>query len=130
MGTSNDLNLKDTNEPDTFELEVSDTNFGAAVEYGVHDDHLNVGNLTFWSVAGIVFFVGLIIFGFNYYYFQSYQIGQEVSFNSEYKDLKNLKESEAEALNSYGIVDLDAGVYQIPVDQAVDLVLKEYSEEN
>ncbi len=38
-------------------------------------------------------------------------------------DLKQLRESEEEKLNSYGWVDQKAGIAHIPIDRAMDLLL-------
>ena len=43
----------------------------------------------------------------------------EASINSGDSKIKELKAKDKETLNTYGVVDLEKGVYRIPIEQAI-----------
>ena len=51
----------------------------------------------------------------------------EEAVNNPAADLAEIRKTEQELLNNYKIIDKENGVYQIPVDVAMDLVVKDYN---
>jgi transposase-like protein len=104
------------------ELKTQDEELAQAVDFGVHNDDLNYKSLTFWTTFGtvlvIVIIIGLIQFGKDSYF----KAQQKASFNSGETEIDEIKAKDAETLNSYGVVDLENGVYRIPVDKAIDKI--------
>ena len=56
---------------------------------------------------------------------------EEMVLTPESVALRELRARETDILNSYGIVDAEAGIYRIPIDQAMKLIAEEaYSQTN
>lgn len=49
-------------------------------------------------------------------------------YSQPYEELRSLDAQQLEELNSYGWVDQQAGVTQIPIDRAMELTVRELSE--
>lgn len=100
-------------------------NFIASVNYGANFDRLNYKRLTFWSVFGvavIVIFVQSIIFIYDYTQSSATQLSSE---QSQFYDIDELKQNDQETLNSFGVVDAEAGIYRIPIDSAITQIANE-----
>ena len=105
-------------ESDDVTLEVTD-DFANSYEFGVTPDKLNYGRLTFWSVFGTAVIL-LMIISIMYVYDYSFQsIDQQRSAESVYYDITEQKERDRVRLDSFGVVDLEEGVYHIPIDSAI-----------
>ena len=103
-------------------LETSDELLIASVNHGVNDDNLNYNRLFFWSILGTVL-VAVIIYGVvNFAQASWFDAQNEASINSEYSQVKEQKAKDAEILNSFGVVNLEEGVYRIPIDEAISIV--------
>ena len=48
--------------------------------------------------------------------------------NMESEDLKNLREKEESTLSSYRVIDREKDVYAIPVDKAMEYVVRDYNQ--
>lgn len=107
-------------EVEDVSLETEDEAFAHAVEHGVMDDDLNYSRLIFWSAFGTalvaIFVVGLVYFS----QYSLFETQKEVSKNSTYSEVKELRAGQKEQLNSFGVVDLENGVYHIPIDSAIN----------
>lgn len=100
-------------------------NFIASVNYGANFDNLNYRRLLFWSVFGIaviVIFVQSIIFIYDYTQSSATQLSSE---QSQFYDIDELKQNDQETLNSFGVVDAEAGIYRIPIDSAITQIANE-----
>lgn len=103
-----------------YEIESDDETFIHSLSFGVQDDDFNYRKLFFWSgfgIATVVVFVVALIF-FAQYSFDSAQ--RNVSVTSSYYEITQLTEDAEAHLNSYGVVDLEEGVYRIPIDEAIN----------
>lgn len=99
--------------------------FIASVNYGANFDKLNYKRLMFWSVFGIaviVIFVQSIIFIYDYTQSSATQLRSE---QSQFYDIDALKQNDQETLNSFGVVDAEAGIYRIPIDSAITQIANE-----
>ncbi len=112
-------NVKDeAKESDEVTLEVTD-DFAGSYEFGATPDKLNYGRLVFWSVFGTAV-VLLMIVSIMYIYDYSFQsIQSQRSAESIYYDITELKERDQARLDSFGVVDLEEGIYHIPIDSAI-----------
>ncbi|MDZ7682309.1 MAG: hypothetical protein U5J63_11520 [Fodinibius sp.] len=101
------------------DVEVSDQRVAQSVEHGVMDDKLNYKRLVFWSVFGIILVLIFVkaLYEMNQYNAQSTQ--ERVSADSEYYQANQMKREAREQLNSFGVVDLENGIYRIPIDSAI-----------
>jgi transposase-like protein len=111
-------------ESDDVSLEASE-NFVDSVEYGATFDKLNYNRLTFWSVFGtsvIVIFIISIMFIHEYTRTSALQRSDESSL---YYDINELQEQDKETLETFGVVDPEEGIYRIPIDSAMTIIVNE-----
>lgn len=107
---------------DDVTLETADTSFAGAVSHGVNDDTMNYSKLFIWSGLGIitvVVFVVALMFFAQYSFFNAQQ---NASVTSSYLEVTKLKADQTEELNSFGVVDLEKGIYRIPIDEAINKI--------
>ena len=112
-------------QPSQVDVEISDSKVADAVEHGVMFDQLNHKRLVFWSVFGTIL---VIIFVKALYEMNQYneRLTQEnMSANSEYYQVNQLKQQAEQQLDSFGVVDLENGVYRIPIDSAISEIAAE-----
>lgn len=93
--------------------------FANDYEYGATPDNLNYNRLFFWSIFGTAVILIFIIAIFNVYEFTFQGIGQQTAESSQFYDINELRENDRERLNSFGVVDLEEGIYRIPIDSAI-----------
>lgn len=107
------------------EVEVSDREIAESMSYGVMFDNLNIRRLIFWSVLGIVL-VLIFIFSLREMYQYNRLISQEAASEStEFYQANQQKKEDTETLNSFGVVDLENGIYRIPIDSAINEMAEE-----
>ncbi|WP_020401593.1 transposase [Gracilimonas tropica] len=104
------------------EISTDDEEFAVAVGHGVMSDTLNYSKLIFWSTLGtalvVIFVVGLIYFS----QYSLFETQKEVSAQSTFSEVKELKAEQDQELNSFGVVDLEEGIYRIPIDSAISRI--------
>tara|TARA_R110000868_G_scaffold383578_9_gene650724 strand:+ start:17125 stop:17664 length:540 start_codon:yes stop_codon:yes gene_type:complete len=103
-------------------IESDDSIFIESVNHGVENENLDYNKLFLWSGLGvvtvIVFIVSLIFF--SQYSYSNAQ--KNASNSSTYLEITKLKADQTEHLNSYGVVDLEDGVYRIPIEEAINKI--------
>lgn len=111
-------------EEEDVSLEATD-DFIKTVNYGANFDNLNYKRLFFWSVFGIVvilIIIQSIMFIHDYTESSATQLRSE---QSQFYDIDDLKRNDEETLNSFGVVDPEAGIYRIPIDSAITQIANE-----
>ena len=101
------------------DVEITDDRVAQSVEHGVMDDQLNYKRLVFWSVFGIILVLIFVkaLYEMNQYNVQSVQ--ERVSADSEYYQVNQMKRDAKNQLENFGVVDLENGIYRIPIDSAI-----------
>lgn len=102
------------------EVEVSDQKVADAFEYGVMLDQLNIKRLTFWSVFGIILVLIFVQALFEMYQYNQQVAQERVSAESQYYQAQELKTEARQKLDSFGVVDLENGIYRIPIDSVIN----------
>lgn len=105
---------------DEFDVEISDGQVAESVEHGVMADKLNYKRLVFWSVFGTVLVVIFVQALFEMYQYNMQVTQERVSSESEYYQVNQMKKEAREELDSFGVVDLENGIYRIPIDSAIN----------
>ena len=82
------------------------------------------------SVFLVSLLIVILVFLIDYFVDAKEQMIYEAQLQPGSVDLKSLLASEQAELNSYKILDADRGVYRIPIDLAMELVVKEASNSN
>ncbi len=105
-------------------LEASD-DFVKSVEFGATLDTLNYRRLIFWSVFGIaviVIFIQSIVFIHDYTISTTMQIQSE---QSRFYQIEQLRQEDQIEIETFGVVEPEAGIYRIPIDSAITLIANE-----
>lgn len=104
------------------DITTEDEEFAYAVGHGVMSDTLNYKKLIFWSTLGtslvIIFVIGLVYFS----QYSLFEAQKQVSSQSSVSDYSELKAQQEQELNSFGVVDLEEGIYRIPIDSAISRI--------
>lgn len=103
-------------------LESDDPIFIESVNHGVEQENLDYNKIFVWSGVGVAL---VIVFVVALIFFAQYSLSnaQKNALNSStYLEITKLKADQTEKLNSFGVVDLEAGVYRIPIDEAINKI--------
>jgi hypothetical protein len=111
-------------DEDDVSLEATE-DFIRSVEYGATFDKLNYKRLTFWSLFGTVSVVLFIIGIMFMHEFNRTSALQERFQQSIFYNIDELQQSDRARLESFGVVDPDAGIYRIPIDSAITILANE-----
>lgn len=99
----------------------------SSADYGVTPDKLDNKKLFLLFIAGIILVTLMVYFSmtlFNYYAFTTSQAAAE---SAVFYEIEDLKAQDKELLTTYGVVDEENGVFRVPVDTAITLILEDYS---
>lgn len=102
------------------DVEVADKEILDSIDHGVMFDRLNIRRLMFWSVLGIVLVILFIQSLVEMYQFNRLISDEAASSSTEYYQVNQQKRQATETLNSFGVVDLENGIYRIPIDSAIN----------
>lgn len=121
FGAGEDFETTDS-EVEDVDITTDDQEFADAVAHGVMSDTLNYPKLIFWSTLGtslvIIFVIGLVYFS----QYSLFEAQKEVSSRVSYSDFSALMAEQEQELNSFGVVDLEEGIYRIPIDSAISRI--------
>ncbi|TYP92670.1 hypothetical protein LX73_2032 [Fodinibius salinus] len=102
------------------DVEISDQRVADSVEHGVMDDRLNYKRLIWWSVLGTILVIIFVKALFEMYQYNERLTKENVSADSEYYQVSQMKEEARNQLDNFGVVDLENKVYRIPIDSAIN----------
>ncbi|MEX1063342.1 MAG: hypothetical protein WEC12_07040 [Balneolaceae bacterium] len=106
-------------ESESVDLNTSSTLFASEVNFGATFDVIDMKKLIYWSIFGSAY-VGLLVLAvMAIFTFSTASTVQQVSEQSEFYDVQNLKQRDQESLSSFGIVNLEEGIYHVPVDSVI-----------
>lgn len=107
-----------------YEIEVSDDE-AEALNYGATKDKVNVKRLAVYAVIVVATILTLDIVAVNLMKYNSFTIAQNTSQSSKYYLIDSLRTHADHILDTYGIVNLQKGIYRIPIDSAMALYVRE-----
>lgn len=81
--------------------------------------------IVMWGVGFTVVVMAMLIWLHSWFYVVRNDVVQERVLSVKDPRLQELRDLEHEELTTYGWVDKDQGVVRIPIDRAMDLVVKE-----
>ena len=82
------------------------------------------------AVLLVSLLIVILVFLIDYFVDSKEQMIYEAQLQPDSVDLKSLLASERKELTSFKILDTERGIYQIPIDRAMDLLVKEASTTN
>ena len=106
-------------EGETIDVEISDSKVADSISYGVMGDKMDLRRLTFWSVLGMILVVIFVQGLFEMYQYSTQISKQRISESSEYYEVNKLKREADETLSSFGVVNMEEGIYRIPIDSVI-----------
>ncbi|WP_340103644.1 hypothetical protein [Rhodohalobacter sp. 8-1] len=99
--------------------------FASDYEFGATPDKLNYSRLFFWTIFGTAVILLFIVAVFNVYDYTYDGVIQRNAEESMYYEIDQLEASSTEELNSFGVVNLEEGIYRIPIDSAITKIAQE-----
>jgi hypothetical protein len=102
---------------------------GNTTKSGYEKWDFSTKKVLFWGIAGIVIVVIILVALVEYFILVKEDYYHQMVEKPRSEELMQLREREDEALNSYKLLDEEKGVYRIPIQRAMELVVKENSSE-
>lgn len=112
-------------DTDEYSLNVTD-DFSKSVEFGATFDKLNYKRLTFWSVFGIAVILIMIVALMALHNYTTSSVSYQVSERSQFFNIEQIERDTQNRLNSFGVVDPEEGIYHVPVDTAISMMVNEF----
>ena len=106
---------------------LDDKSVKESLSLGASPDKLNYRSLFGWFFAGIMTVVVFIYIAMTLFSYFSFHQSQNSAASAIYYELEDLRAKHIETLTTFGVVDEEAGVYRVPVDSAITLVLEDYA---
>ena len=111
-------------DDDSITIETTDS-YASSVEYGASFDTPDYKKIVFWSAFGSAVTLLIIVSVFYVHSYTTSSVADRTSQESQFYDIQQLQQRDAETLNSYGVVDPEEGVYRIPIDKAISEIANE-----
>jgi DNA-binding LytR/AlgR family response regulator len=93
---------------------------------GYERQDVNVRRLLLVTLAVLLLIV-VVIWAMNEYFFMAREdLVYETVLKPESAEWRELVARETETLNSYKVIDAQKGIYQIPIERAMDLLAREH----
>jgi hypothetical protein len=113
-----------SHEDKIYEIEVSEDE-AEALNYGATKDKVNVKRLSVYAVVVVATILTLDVIAVNLMKYNSFTISNTTSANSQYYLIDSLRTHADHILDTYGIENLQKGIYRIPIDSAMALYVRE-----
>lgn len=114
--------VNDEGSVEDVDISTEDEDLVNSVSQGVMSDTLTYSKLIFWSTVGtslvIIFVIAMVFFS----QFSLFEAQREASLRVTYSDFTELRAEQEQELNSFGVVDLEEGIYRIPIDSAISKI--------
>ncbi|MDZ7690107.1 MAG: hypothetical protein U5K69_02950 [Balneolaceae bacterium] len=107
-------------DEEEIDVEVDDKDIADSIQYGVMYDRLNIRRLASWSLLGIVLVVLFVIALQEMYHYNRLVSDEAALGSTEHYQVNQQNRQATETLNTFGVVDLENGVYRIPIDSAIN----------
>ncbi len=111
-------------DDDSVSIETTDS-YASSVENGVSLDTPDYRKIVFWSTFGSAVILLIIVSVFYVHSYTMSNISDRTSEESQFYNIQEIQQREAETLNSYGVVDPEEGIYRIPIDSAITEIVNE-----
>jgi hypothetical protein len=94
---------------------------------GYEDRDVNIKKILLWGIGGVVLIVIILAVLPEYFLFVKEDYYFKAVEEPRSKELLELRKRETEELNSYKLLDKEKGIYQIPIERAMELTIEEAS---
>lgn len=99
------------------------SDFERSLRFGAAEDRLNYKKLGFWTVLGTAIVTFVVVVLINVYDLTITTSTQKAKEQSQFYGIQELRQKEQTVLGSYGIVDLQKGIYRVPIDSAIQMLV-------
>lgn len=104
---------------------INQNNSPETEQVGYERRDVGIRKLLLIGIAGILAIVIVMLVLMDYYTAYTEKVISEVVLEPESKELRELRARESEVLGSYKLLDEQKGIYRIPIDSAIELMLEE-----
>ena len=111
--------VKEPEDDTLVDISIDNKEISESIGYGAMFDDLDIKKLTFWSVLGIIFVIIFVQLLVEMHQLTTQVNMERVSAASEY-DVVQQNEKAREQLNNFGVVDIEEGIYRIPIDSVIN----------
>jgi len=92
---------------------------------GYEKKDVSVNKIVLYGVISVVLLVVFVVFIMDFVVASRENLIYEQQLRPESVALRELRAREAETLNSYKIIDSANGIYQVPIERAMQLIAEE-----
>ncbi len=78
-----------------------------------------------YSVAGMIILIVILVLLTDYFMIEKEEIVYQTNLKPVSVDLREIRAMETETLTNYKLLDKDKGIYQIPIERAMQLITEE-----
>ena len=78
-----------------------------------------------YSVAGMIILIVILVLLTDYFMIKKEEIVFETNLKPVSVDLREIRAMETETLTNYKLLDKNKGIYQIPIERAMQLIAEE-----
>ncbi|MFO7798326.1 MAG: hypothetical protein R6V22_01050 [Rhodohalobacter sp.] len=111
-------------DDDSVSIETTDE-YASSVDNGVSLDAPDYRKIVFWTTFGSAVILLIIVSVFYVHSYTMSNISDRTSEESQFYNIQEIQQREAETLNNYGVVDPEEGIYRIPIDSAITEIVNE-----
>ncbi len=86
---------------------------------------INISKIIGYAVAIIVILASILVFLNEYFVFARDNLVYEKVLKPESIELREIRAAEEKELNTYKLLDADNGIYQIPIERAIQVIADE-----
>ncbi len=92
---------------------------------GYEKKDVSVNKIALWGVISVTLLVVFVVFIMDFFVATREKLVYQEQLQPESVALRELRAREIETLNSYKIIDSTKGIYQIPIERAMQLMARE-----
>nr|MBN2278171.1 hypothetical protein [candidate division Zixibacteria bacterium] len=104
---------------------MSDSDITSNSEPGYDKGEASVKKVIFWGIVAVTVFVAAIIWAVDYFTAVKEEATYSRVLSPSSTDLRDLKVHESEILTTYKLLDSAGGIYQIPIERAMEILADE-----
>lgn len=97
----------------------------SAVKNDYERRDINAYKVIGYSIFGVIILVVILVLLNDYFLIEKNEMVYETNLKPVSTDLRDLRSWEADVLHNYKLLDAEHGVYQIPIERAMQLMAEE-----
>jgi len=92
---------------------------------GYEKSDVKLGRIALWGTVTTVILIVLVMLSLDYFQVIREEMVYDMVLKPESVKLIELRERELEELTSYAVLDTVKGIYRIPIDEAMKIIVRE-----